>query len=306
MTIQQQQSHGFSIPPSLLITDGDAGELSGEIGSSPGVSTVRLRSLDERGLQFEIPAQRDRYVIGIVLRRTGIRIVTSDSTIYTGFALPGQVYVTGPNVSTGYLFEGPYDVLHLHISSALVAESIQAVSDHPRMSGMETGTFQDCVIERLALTLVTSGQMLGRCDRIYADCIGRAIVTRILASQSKVATTTARYPAGLVKWRLKRALDYIEANLANQVNLTGMANASGLTRMHFAAQFKISTGLRPREFVMRRRIERAQEMLLAPKVSLVDVAMEVGFHSQSHFTSVFKRFVGKPPHAWRECEERAA
>ena len=257
MPIQQQQFHGFSIPPSLLTTDGDAGEIS----HPPGVSATRLRSLDERRLEFELPAQRDRYVIGIVLRRSDIHVATSHSTIYSGIALPGQVYVTGPNVSTSYLFGGLYDVLHLHISSALVAESVHALSDRPRMATLETGTLQDPVIERLALALVTSGQMQGRCDRICADCIGKAIVTRIWASQSEVATTTtARLPAGLAKWRLKRALAYIEANLADQVNLADMANAAGLTRMHFAAQFRISTGLRPREFVLRRRIERAQEI----------------------------------------------
>jgi AraC-like DNA-binding protein len=52
--------------------------------------------------------------------------------------------------------------------------------------------------------------------------------------------------------------------------------------------------------VMRRRIERAQEMLLRTGISLVDVAPSVGFQTQSHFTSVFNRYPGQPPRAWRE------
>jgi hypothetical protein len=51
---------------------------------------------------------------------------------------------------------------------------------------------------------------------------------------------------------------------------------------------------------LRRRIERAQEMLLRTGISLVDVALSVGFQTQSHFTSVFKRYAGQPPRAWRE------
>jgi AraC family transcriptional regulator len=70
--------------------------------------------------------------------------------------------------------------------------------------------------------------------------------------------------------------------------------------MHFAAQFRAATGLRPHEYLLRRRIERAQEMLVGTSMSLVDVALSVGFQTQAHFTSVFKRYAGQPPRAWRE------
>jgi AraC-like DNA-binding protein len=70
--------------------------------------------------------------------------------------------------------------------------------------------------------------------------------------------------------------------------------------MHFAAQFRAATGLRPHEFLLRRRIERAQAMILGGDKSLVDVALSVGFQSQSHFTTVFKQLAGKPPRTWRK------
>jgi AraC family transcriptional regulator len=82
--------------------------------------------------------------------------------------------------------------------------------------------------------------------------------------------------------------------------LADLASSAGLTRMHFAAQFRAATGLRPHEYLLRRRIERAQEMLVGTGMSLVDVALSVGFQTQAHFTSVFKRYAGQPPRAWRE------
>jgi AraC-like DNA-binding protein len=51
--------------------------------------------------------------------------------------------------------------------------------------------------------------------------------------------------------------------------------------------------------VLRRRIERAQELLLIEGRSLIDIALAVGFQTQSHFTSAFARFIGQTPHAWR-------
>ena len=63
--------------------------------------------------------------------------------------------------------------------------------------------------------------------------------------------------------------------------------------MHFAAQFRSATGLRPHEFLLRRRIDHAQRLLAEPGTRLVDVALSVGFQTQAHFTTVFKRFVGQ-------------
>ena len=87
--------------------------------------------------------------------------------------------------------------------------------------------------------------------------------------------------------------------------MADIAAATGLSRMHFAAQFRAATGLAPHEFVLRRRIARAQELLSAPSATLVDVALSVGFQTQAHFTTVFKRIVGQTPMRWRQHQRNA-
>jgi AraC family transcriptional regulator len=122
----------------------------------------------------------------------------------------------------------------------------------------------------------------------------------LLASTHRVPGSGRPKVAELARWRLRRVTEYVEANLAESVSLADLAAAAGLTRMHFAAQFRAATGLPPHEYLLRRRIERAQEMLAEDREALVDIALSVGFQTQSHFTSVFKRFVGQPPRAWRQ------
>jgi AraC-like DNA-binding protein len=67
--------------------------------------------------------------------------------------------------------------------------------------------------------------------------------------------------------------------------------------MHFASQFRAATGLRPHDFVMRRRIERAEELLRDTALPLVEVALSVGFQTQAHFTTVFRALVLETPDA---------
>ncbi len=96
-----------------------------------------------------------------------------------------------------------------------------------------------------------------------------------------------------------RVADYVDSHLSNKITLSDLAAVAGLSRMHFASQFRMATGLRPHEYLVRRRVERAQELLATSGMPLVEVALEVGFKTQAHFTTVFTRVVGKTPKAWQ-------
>ena len=103
----------------------------------------------------------------------------------------------------------------------------------------------------------------------------------------------------LQKWRLKRVTHHVDGHLSGRITLADMAAVAGLTRLHFAAQFRAATGMRPHDFLLQRRIDRARGLLRDPKLALVDVALGVGFQTQAHFTTVFKRFIGETPNRWR-------
>jgi AraC-like DNA-binding protein len=76
--------------------------------------------------------------------------------------------------------------------------------------------------------------------------------------------------------------------------------------MYFARQFRAATGMRPHDYVLRKRIERAQLMLAVTPNALVDVALSVGFQTQAHFTTVFKGIVGITPCRWRREQPNVA
>lgn len=174
---------------------------------------------------------------------------------------------------------------------------------------------EDPVVQSCSRALA---QLEGRADEfadIYADALRLAIVTRMLSLRAQPvpeleAPSSAVQPirSGLPKWRLKRVAAYVDENIGEAITLADMATVAGLSRMHFAAQFRIATGIRPHEYVMRRRIEHAQQMLRETRNSLVQVALSVGFQTQAHFTTVFRRFVGDTPYQWRcaNCEPSRA
>jgi AraC-like DNA-binding protein len=103
----------------------------------------------------------------------------------------------------------------------------------------------------------------------------------------------------LPPWRFRQVESFVQARLGVGISLADMAAASGLSPMYFAAQFKAATGMRPHEYLLLQRIEQAKIMLRNSKVSILDVAISVGFQTQGHFSTVFKRMEKRTPNDWR-------
>lgn len=106
---------------------------------------------------------------------------------------------------------------------------------------------------------------------------------------------------GLSSGAFQRVQEYIDAQLHAEVCLQTLAQLAGLSLSHFARAFKETTGLSPRRYVMRMRVERAQRLIGSTDRPLADIGFAVGFADQSHFSKTFTRFTGLTPRAFRKA-----
>jgi len=300
-TAAAKSSYGTSSFPTRIIADEPQWRLQPRrAGEAPVVIATRWRTLDNGRREVSAETSGDCHVVAIVLRNENVRFSISGRTVHDGIAMSGMLHVTEPAAFAHCVFQGPFDVLHLHVPNSLIAELGRDVCGRATATlSAAKSPMKDPVVASLGQALLSAGRIGGAFGQLYADAVGIAIVTRLLAPAYRADLSERPKVAELAKWRLRRTLEYVEANLGESVTLANMASVTGLSRMHFAAQFRAATGLRPHEYLLRRRIEHAQEKLAKTDMSLVDVAQSVGFNTQAHFSSVFKRVVGQPPHAWR-------
>jgi len=272
------------------------------VAAGTGIVATRWESSETRMRDVSAQTADDGYVIGLALRRMDIRFSVGGRVVQDGITAAGMMHVSEPSTPAHCLFRGPYNALHLHVPLDLLNEYAgHHAPGTPAILRSQVAPERDQTALQLGLALLRAEEFGASFGRIYADGLSLAIVSRLLALRTRGQSEPRRSGvAGLSKWRLKRAVDFIEAHLDEPISLADVAAASGLSRMHFAAQFKVSTGCPPHDYVVRRRINRAQEIMLASAAPLVDIALQVGFQSQAHFTTVFKRIVGQPPHAWRQ------
>lgn len=110
-------------------------------------------------------------------------------------------------------------------------------------------------------------------------------------------------PFGIPPRRLARVVEHIRKNLDTPLDVSTLCRLVEMSQSHFSKLFKLSTGLAPHQFVLQERINRSKELLRKDDAKIVDVALEVGFENQAHFTTVFGNFVGMTPRQFqRSCD----
>jgi AraC family transcriptional regulator len=136
-------------------------------------------------------------------------------------------------------------------------------------------------------------------ERVTAeDSLRRA--TEILREiGSTEVTTVEEVRGGLSPWQIRKVASFIEANLDRSIKNDELASVVRLNTSHFGRAFRNSFGEPPHEYVIRRRVERAQGLMLSTRAPLSEIALDCGLADQSHLTRLFRRMVGQSPRSWR-------
>lgn len=110
-------------------------------------------------------------------------------------------------------------------------------------------------------------------------------------------------PRGRERKAVRTARELLDASLRDNVSLDALAQATGLSRFHLCRVFRDAVGMPPHAYLTARRVTAARDLLKAG-TSIADVAVETGFHDQSHLTRHFKKALGITPGAYRRQVSR--
>jgi AraC family transcriptional regulator len=109
------------------------------------------------------------------------------------------------------------------------------------------------------------------------------------------------YRGGLAPWQARSVTAYIDANLSTSLSCEELARSARLSVSYFARAFKCTFGCSPHVFLMRRRMQRAQGLMLESNAPLAQIALDCGFADQAHLSRNFLRFTGERPASWRRA-----
>ncbi len=133
---------------------------------------------------------------------------------------------------------------------------------------------------------------------LYAEGLSCALIARLREHYG--VRGAAEAPSGhLSAGARRRVLEYIDAHLGDDLGLADLAQVAGLSTWHFAHCFKASLGVPPHRYVRQCRLDAATRLLTSSPLPIAEIALTVGFSSQSHFTQAFREHTGMTPGAAR-------
>ena len=135
--------------------------------------------------------------------------------------------------------------------------------------------------------------------RLYGETMGAALAAHLACRYAEVRHEPINY--GLSSEVLNRVLSFIGENLDANLSLQSLADLSQLDLFLFLRRFKQSTGLAPHQYILHQRIERAKSLLGDPELAITEIALRLGFASQSHFATAFRRIAKVTPRAYRNA-----
>ena len=153
---------------------------------------------------------------------------------------------------------------------------------------------------RQLMTLLTAGVNDGtRTERLYAEHLTQALAVRMLSLSNQPKSTSGNTGTyGLPRHVLHRVIERMHI-FDSDLSLYALANESGYSRVHFVRMFRAATGHSPHNYLLNLKLERVQELLKNPAMSLIDIALDCGFSSHSHMSRLFRKMVGVTPSAYR-------
>ena len=127
-----------------------------------------------------------------------------------------------------------------------------------------------------------------------------ALYIHLLKNYCTVKPKLKNYRNGLSAQKTKLIIDYIDDNFDSNITLIELANLVNISQYYFCRLFRKSIGITPYQYIIQQRVAKAQKLIKASKLPLVDFAFECGFSSQSQMTGHFRKSTGKTPKKYRD------
>lgn len=142
-----------------------------------------------------------------------------------------------------------------------------------------------------------AAMLLGE-DDLVLEHLTSSLFTHFVRAQGQAPDREAKW---MTEKRLRRIDDIINADLANSILVTDLANALGLSTGYFSRAFRAATGRSPQRHIIDQRLRRARSLVLSTNLPLTEVAMRCGFSSHSHMSTTFRRLMEVAPSELRSA-----
>jgi len=196
---------------------------------------------------------------------------------------------------SAWVINGEIRLAHVYFSPVQFALGCVTLLDRePRTLDLRESTFPQDHSQARRLHQLIALNWQEPAERLLTSSLAHEMLSHTLLSQVG-AREGLRLKGGLAAYQRRLLVDYIDPHLEDPISLGQLAGLCALSEYHFARMFRQSFGLPPHQYLLARRLSRAQSLLRGGALPLGEIALLCGFSSASHFTHRFPQAMGPTP-----------
>jgi AraC family transcriptional regulator len=233
-------------------------------------------------------------------------LVTRTAPGYREEAAPrtGAIWLSPAGVAKKIAIAAPIpQTAHLYLPTALFdrLKDDFNLPDAPANSIRLADGIGDDVIDQIGCSILSELTNETVASRVYVEAASLTLAARLLQKHCDSGACAPRESSayGLDQRRLRHVLDYVSANISEEITLESLAEIAGYSAFHFSRKFTLAMGISPGRYISYRRLETAMAELAAGKLPLAEIALNAQFSSQASFTRAFHRATGTTPKAYQ-------
>ena len=206
----------------------------------------------------------------------------------------GSLQIVPAGAESIWRHQDKAELLHLFLTPELLK---QAAAEHGQqhIELLDHFSLQDSRIEHISSALLVEALEGGTTGRLYVESLATALATHLIHAYAASSRPLPEPTRGLPIPLLRKVTSLIEDRLSEDLSLADLAFEVGLSPSHFSSVFRQTTGLSPHQYIVQRRLERAQRLLTSTRLSISEIATTVGFYDQSHLGRQMRRVMGITP-----------
>lgn len=241
------------------------------------------------------------HVLAFELGNVPRQVSRIDGREYDGPLLQGEILLIPAEVPLFGACETSDEILALIIAPIFLQQVALETNCRyaNRVELLSVLKTRDPQIECIALSVQREIQQAIWGSKLYLESLAYVLAVHLLRHYTSHPPKLQKYDGGLAQSKLRQVLEYINVHLEQDIQLTDLADAADISQCYFASLFKQSMGITPWQYVVQQRIERSKVLLRQGNDSIVEIAFQCGFNSQSHFTQQFRKLTGSTPKMYR-------
>ncbi|WP_267354085.1 MULTISPECIES: AraC family transcriptional regulator [unclassified Methylobacterium] len=208
-----------------------------------------------------------------------------------------RVQVWQPHETVRGCWDGDGEAINLFIEPRLFEEALGRPVTFGALKGVAAFQRDGALVGALMRSLLADSLGGSRSGPMLGESILGALVQHVSEAAGMQPEEVLLRNAETRK--VRRARDFIEANLAARVGLTEISREVSMSVRHLRRAFHLETGMSPHQYLIHRRVELAKRLMADGRLTLEQVALRTGFVGSSHFSTTFRKVVGVAPSQFR-------